>query len=335
MFSLAKWSSAPTLSRKSLYACTVNSGRPHHILRRNPISNPGLGSTLASGSPSSSVGLCMRKLHSSIYSQSEDLWDFEKRPATAPKRRPSSSQSKTSSASVASSTSKFSRSRNAQSTTLQSARRSALENIGDVNREMVRPRKPTASPRVSSAQLSRIRDESSAIEFVPVSRNPLISETHVRFSGEKLRRTRSESGSVSLVAPQEHAALKRKILPTVVIEGLNPKYGIDSLAVRAAVRPASATDEDQVNRAKAISSQLGIPYIETASQLRQDGTFDFVLVIGVHHISLMNLEDPLSPHVFSDFITGPTAHRKSYVTFNLFPSGLPTQHLHWAPAIWT
>lgn len=102
-------------------------------------------------------------------------------------------------------------------------------------------------------------------------------------------------------------------MPTVVIDGINRVHGVQSLPINAAIRPGSATEDEQIARAKAIAVQLEIPYFETASQMRQAGDIDFTLVVGANHISLLNLQEDYGSAVFSDFIAGPTAHRKSYV----------------------
>lgn len=185
--------------------------------------------------------------------------------------------------------------------------------------ENSKTKKFSGKPRVTFSAMRRIQSESSAVEYVPVSRTPLITESHVRFAGDKIKEIRREQNSSPLGTPQARTAAKQKIMPTVIIEGINPKYDMSTLAVKAAVRPGNATDPEHVNRAKAIAQQLQLPYLPTATQLKQEGIYDFAVVVGAHHISLMNLEDPLSPLVFSDFITGPTAHRKTYVcTFSSY-----------------
>jgi hypothetical protein len=115
------------------------------------------------------------------------------------------------------------------------------------------------------------------------------------------------------VAERKHKRILDRILPTVNIYGFQSKYGVSSLAAKAAVRPLTATDLDQLQRAKLLSDQLQLPFYETTSSIRRAGDIEFALLVGPDQIGLSNLTEFDAPTVFADFIGGATAFRKEYV----------------------
>lgn len=152
----------------------------------------------------------------------------------------------------------------------------------------------------------RYREEADTINIETFSEHPKIRMARVSFeedgTNEVKSKRRTEVPRVDAMA----------IMPTVVIDGLNPKYGVDTLPLNAAVRPGVAADEEQVLRAKAIAEQLSIPFYPSIAQMRSVRDLDFTLVVGGSQIALVDLHADPPTTVFSDFIAGPTAHRKSY-----------------------
>lgn len=167
-------------------------------------------------------------------------------------------------------------------------------------------------PEPTPGEAKRLYRESKAIEMTPISDEGGIRSHVVSLSSSKVSKIEQEFKSGRSLSNQQRIKINEHILPTVVIDDINGKYGADRMQVSAAVRPSNATDSDQVRRAQAIAQQLGIPYFDTVAQMKRSNQVDFALIIGKDNISLANMEELNSPSIFSDFIAGSTAHRKEY-----------------------
>ena len=182
------------------------------------------------------------------------------------------------------------------------------------------PRKASANPEalLSSKKAKILRAEADAITKTDISSAGGIRSVQVAISLDKVQAIHSEIQSRRPPSRREKTVINHHLLPTVIIEGLNDKYGAHRLPVNAGIRPSNATDSDQVRRAHILAKQLNIPYFETINQIKRAGNVDFALIVGTNHISLANMEELNSPAVFSDFISGATAHRLEYVFFHCF-----------------
>lgn len=253
-----------------------------------------------------------RYIHSR--NSSESLYDFEKPGREEPKRRKSSSDSKSSRSSRPTRLSRDSPSSTSTRSRSPSSKRDSTSASSKKSRSppktYVRKQEPIEEPE-SAADLRRYRREAEAIEYTPISSHPKISMTQVSFSSPKYKDLKQER--YDRFKREKEAVSNYHIMPTVIIDGLNPDYGVSTLPLNVGIRPAIATDDQLLVRAKAIADQLSIPYIETAHQARLSPNLDFCLVVGENHIGLANLQEQGSPIVFSDFIGGPTAYRKAYV----------------------
>lgn len=265
--------------------------------------------------------LSTRFFHLSSRVAEESLYDFERPAPSTSRRRKSSSDSPSPRSGRRSSASPSS-----PRFTPRSANSTQGPRVKDRHRNRtteepapVKPKKPEVLEDPANHRL--YREESDAIKYTTISAHPKISISEVSYTSSRMRTFARERNS----APPK--VDNYTIMPTVIVDGLNKQYGAHSLPINSGIRPGSATDDEQIARAKTIAVQLEIPYFDTPAQMRQAGDIDFCLVVGSNHISLINLQEDYSPAVFSDFIAGPTAHRKSYVELLLVtPSNLAAKY---------
>lgn len=174
-------------------------------------------------------------------------------------------------------------------------------------------RRPIPMPSLPRVDLKMLRKESSEIRIVSEKLSDAIS-VHQVLRPRKSFRTKIDELRAEERTQKQFNALKMKVLPTVSIDGLNENLSPKKMCIAAGVRPALATDTEQAKRAMLIAQQLELPYFETMGSVRRSSVpIAFMMVVGMHRISLTNLKGGHSPDVYSDFIEGSTAYRQGYV----------------------
>lgn len=173
----------------------------------------------------------------------------------------------------------------------------------------VKSTEKSSAPEITYADLKRLRNESELIVTTKKSTIPGLTESYVHAPNPYKRDYKQEREKKAI------QKAKKRMLPTVAIQNINPKYDAKTLLPKVAVRPQIATDQEIVLRAQAIAQQLELPFFPTIGRVRNAEThYEFALIVGESMMSLSHLDNPDAPVVFADFVEGATAYRKSYVS---------------------